>query len=144
MSIFGGTCWSMLVFQLLNSCRHQVQLYCILNCALRHCIRSSKMQLFPGACIWLRHLCKLSSGPLVGCGCWACCFGNTSGCQKGSISKGYGRELPWQKGIMLCGKMSPWAKYQSITSMGCRLFKLRCDDMQLKHVKTHAQWSGLS
>ena len=23
------------------------------------------MQLFPGACIWLRHLCKLSSGPLA-------------------------------------------------------------------------------
>lgn len=59
------------------------------------------------------------------------------------FSKGYGRELPWQKGIMLCG-MSPWAKYQSISSMDCRLFKLRCDDMQLKHVKTHAQSSGLS
>lgn len=64
--------------------------------------------------------------------------------KKAVFSKGYGRELPWQKGIMLCGKMSPWAKYQSISSMDCRLFKLRCDDMQLKHVKTHTQWSGLS
>lgn len=54
------------------------------------------------------------------------------------------RERAPMAGIMLCGKMSPWAKYQSISSMDCRLFKLRCDDMQLKHVKTHAQWSGLS